>query len=94
MNKEEYKITATIDSSVLKLEDFIPEAKVYSIEKNRQDKKNAGMPWTEEDDDRLQGMISKLVPPREIARLMGRTIGAIKARMEKLEDREYYNDFE
>jgi len=67
-----------------------PETKVYSIDKTRQDKKNAGMPWTDEDDSRLQGMIEKLVPPREIARLLGRTIGAIKARVERLEDREQF----
>ena len=67
-----------------------PEAKVYAMDKMRQDKKNAGMPWTDEDDSRLQGMMEKLVPPREIARLLGRTIGAIKARVERLEDREQF----
>jgi superfamily I DNA/RNA helicase len=74
--------------------EYMQPVKAYSIDKNRQDKKNAYMPWTEEEDSRLQGMIAKLVPPKEIARLMGRTLGAIKARVEKMEDREYYSDLE
>jgi F-box protein, helicase, 18 len=83
------KIVPPVDEDENKTVSF-PEAKVYSLDKMRQEKRNAGMPWTEEEDDRLQGMISKLVPPREIARLLGRTVGAIKARVEKLEDREEF----
>lgn len=87
------KITALAQPVMIEepVEAHLPQAKVYDMKKIRDGRANAGMPWTEEDDDRLQGMIAKLVPPKEIARLMGRTIGAIKARMEKLEDREYYD---
>jgi F-box protein, helicase, 18 len=70
---------------------YLPQAKVYSLDKARQERKNSYQSWTEEDDSRLQSLMGKLVPPKEIARLMGRTIGSIKARVEKLEDREFYD---
>jgi hypothetical protein len=60
--------------------------KAYSVAGARDKHADAYKPWTEELDDELTRMYLEGADIREIAQTMGRTKGAIKARLEKLED--------
>jgi F-box protein 18 (helicase) len=60
--------------------------KAYSVARPRDKHADAYKPWTEELDEELTRMYIDGADIREIAQTMGRTKGAIKARLEKLED--------
>lgn len=55
------------------------------IEKARQEHKNAYMPWTKEDDEKLTEFYKAGKDKMELCKLFGRNMNAINARIEKLE---------
>lgn len=67
--------------------------KAYSLEDMRKTHKQAYLPWTNEDDERLEKLFCEGKPVAELSELFGRNLGAIRARIEKLELREKYGGF-
>lgn len=55
------------------------------IEKARQEHKNAFLPWTKEDDEKLTELYKAGKNKMELCKLFGRNMNAINARIEKLE---------
>jgi len=49
----------------------------------RPDQANAGKPWSADQDQQLLDAFDRDVPLAEIARLHGRTVGGVRARLEK-----------
>lgn len=64
--------------------------KAYSIEKIRETHKDAYSPWTPELDHELTLMYCEGISTKDMARHFGRTPGAIRARIKKLELEEAY----
>ncbi|WP_294239560.1 MULTISPECIES: UvrD-helicase domain-containing protein [Chryseobacterium] len=64
--------------------------KTYSVEQIRTTHEGAYKPWTQDEDDELAGMFSEGCPIKEIADHLGRTRGAIVARIKKLELENFY----
>jgi ATP-dependent exoDNAse (exonuclease V) beta subunit len=62
-----------------------PAGKAYSVEAIRKDTKGAYMPWTDELDKELTVLFMDNMNLRDIAKNMGRTKGAIVARIKKLD---------
>jgi superfamily I DNA/RNA helicase len=67
-----------------------PSEKMDSINETRANQKNAYQPWTEELDDELTIMYCEGVNVKDMAKHFGRTKGAIRARIEKLELEDLY----
>lgn len=65
-------------------------SKKYSVEEKRTKYKAAYQPWTEELDDELTVMYCEFVNIKDIAKHFGRTKGAIRSRIKKLELEELY----
>jgi len=55
-----------------------------NIEKLRKTAKNAYKPWSDVEEQRLRQLVANGESVRSIADLMGRKIGAIRSRMDKL----------
>jgi len=66
------------------------DAKAYSVEKIRQAHKAAYMPWTAEDDKKLELLFCEGKKVKELAQIFGRNDGAISSRIKKLELRDKY----
>ena len=64
--------------------------KTYSVEQIRTTHKGAYKPWTQDEDEELAGMFGDGCPIKEIADHLGRTRGAIVARIKKLELENFY----
>jgi F-box protein, helicase, 18 len=64
--------------------------KAYSVDEIRTRHKDAYMPWTQELDDELTVMYCEGVNVRDMAKHFGRTKGAIRSRIKKLELEELY----
>lgn len=64
--------------------------KTYSIEEIRQKHQQAYFPWTIEEDAKLEFLFGKGTKTKEISEIMGRNLGAINSRIQKLELREKY----
>jgi F-box protein, helicase, 18 len=64
--------------------------KAYSVDEIRTRNKDAYMPWTQELDDELTVMYCEGVNVRDMAKHFGRTKGAIRSRIKKLELEELY----
>ena len=62
----------------------------FSLEQVRMAHKGAYKPWTQDEDEELAGMFSDGCPIKEIADRLGRTKGAIVARIKKLELENFY----
>lgn len=62
----------------------------FSLEQVRTTHKGAYKPWTQDEDEELAGMFSDGCPIKEIADRLGRTKGAIVARIKKLELENFY----
>lgn len=62
----------------------------FSLEQVRTTHKGAYKPWTQDEDEELAGMFSDGCPIKEIADHLGRTKGAIVARIKKLELENFY----
>lgn len=65
--------------------------KAYSVEKIRQKHEQAYMPWTQQDDAKLELLFCEGKSTKELAQLFGRNEGAINSRIKKLELRDKYN---
>ena len=70
--------------------DMYELGKVYSMAEKRVLHKEAYKPWNKKLDEELTELFCEYMPNEEIAKRMGRTIGAIEARIKKLELVEIY----
>ncbi len=66
--------------------------KKYSVEKTREKYKDAFTPWTDAQDDKLTIMYCEGANIKEMATNFGRTSGAIRSRVKKLELKELYGE--
>jgi DNA-directed RNA polymerase specialized sigma24 family protein len=66
------------------------DTKTYSVEKIRETHKQAYLPWTEEDDNKLELLFCEGKKAKELAEIFGRNIGAINSRIKKLELKDKY----
>ncbi|HPW67716.1 MAG TPA: DUF3276 family protein [Salinivirgaceae bacterium] len=64
--------------------------KAYSVEKIREAHKQAYLPWTPEDDSKLELLFCEGKKVKELAQIFGRNDGAISSRIKKLELKEKY----
>ena len=64
--------------------------KTYSVEEIRETHGQAYMPWTTEDDNKLEILFCEGKKTKELAQIFGRKEGAINSRINKLELREKY----
>lgn len=62
----------------------------YSVEACRIDHPNAYMPWTQEDDDKLEQLFCEGKTTKELSEIFQRKQGAIRSRVKKLELEEKY----
>ena len=62
----------------------------YSVETCRVDYPNAYMPWTQEDDDKLEQLFCEGKTTKELSEIFQRKQGAIRSRVKKLELEEKY----
>lgn len=62
----------------------------YSVEACRMDHPNAYMPWTQEDDDKLEQLFCEGKTTQELSDIFQRKQGAIRSRVKKLELEEKY----
>ena len=67
------------------------DEKAYSVDEIRLKHKGAYNPWTEELDEELTTMFCSGIHEKDIAIHFGRTQGAIKSRIKKLQLEELYN---
>ena len=72
--------------------DAAPATKAYSVAAFRQEHPAAYAPWDETLDDELTVMFLEGKTVKEISQTLGRTYGAIRSRVKKLELREKYLD--
>ncbi|MFZ1320248.1 MAG: UvrD-helicase domain-containing protein [Ignavibacteria bacterium] len=70
--------------------DFSSTGKVYSVDKVREKFKSAYTPWTEKLDDELTVMYCEGAGIKKMAKHFGRTLNAVKMRIEKLELEDIY----
>lgn len=66
------------------------EGKTYSVEKIRETHKQAYLPWTIEDDNKLEFLYCEGKKVKEHAQIFGRNEGAISSRIKELELKEKY----
>lgn len=66
------------------------DSKAYSVEKIREAHKQAYLPWTPEDDSKLELLFCEGKKVKELAQIFGRNDGAISSRIKKLELKEKY----
>ena len=66
------------------------DGKTYSVEKIRETHKKAYLPWTTEDDNKLELLFCEGKKVKELAQIFGRNEGAISSRIKKLELKEKY----
>jgi hypothetical protein len=66
------------------------DGKKYSVEKIRETHQQAYLPWTVEDDNKLELLFCEGKKVKELAEIFGRNTGAINSRIKKLELKEKY----
>lgn len=85
---------ALFGKTLVKLNELKPapttDGKKYSVEKIRQSHQQAYLPWTTEDDNKLEQLFCEGKKTKELAQIFGRQAGAINSRIKKLELREKY----
>jgi len=64
--------------------------KAYSLDEIRKQHKQAYLPWTKADDDKLELLFCQGKNPDELSEIFGRNLGGINSRIEKLQLREKY----
>ena len=64
--------------------------KTYSIEKIRETHQQAYLPWTTEDDNKLELLFCEGKKAKELAEIFRRNVGAINSRIKKLELKDKY----
>jgi hypothetical protein len=60
--------------------------KAYSMYGKRKKHSNAYLPWTKEDDDKLECLFSDGTGVKQMCEELGRNRGAVEARIKKLEE--------
>lgn len=88
--EEEYESPLKTESSSTNTSESNIKEKTYSVEGIREKHRDAYKPWTKELDDELENMYCEGVNVRDMAKHFGRTTGAIRSRIEKLELEEKY----
>lgn len=66
------------------------DGKTYSVEKVRETHQQAYLPWTAEDDNKLEMLFCEGKKAKELAEIFGRNVGAINSRIKKLELKDKY----
>ena len=66
------------------------DGKTYSVEKIRETHQQAYLPWTAEDDNKLELLFCEGKKAKELAEIFGRNVGAINSRIKKLELKDKY----
>jgi len=66
------------------------DGKKYSVEKIRETHQQAYLPWTAEDDNKLEMLFCEGKKAKELAEIFGRNVGAINSRIKKLELKDKY----
>lgn len=66
------------------------DGKTYSVEKIRETHQQAYLPWTAEDDNKLELLFCEGKKAKELAEILGRNVGAINSRIKKLELKDKY----
>jgi|SRR5690606_16229960 len=66
------------------------DGKTYSVEKIRETHKQAYLPWTTEEDNKLELLFCGGKKVKELAEIFGRNVGAINSRIKKLELKDKY----
>jgi hypothetical protein len=66
--------------------------KAYSVAEKRLKNQNAYMPWSKEDDDKLELLFCEKKSIKELSEIFCRNSGAIRSRIKKLELEEKYNN--
>ena len=66
------------------------DVRTYSVDKIRETHKQAYLPWTEEDDNKLELLFCEGKKAKELAEIFGRNIVAINSRIKKLELKDKY----
>jgi hypothetical protein len=66
------------------------DGKTYSVEKIRETHQQAYLPWTTEDDNKLELLFCEGKKVKELAEIFGRNVGAINSRIKKLELKDKY----
>ena len=66
------------------------DSKTYSVEKIRETHQQAYLPWTTEDDNKLELLFCEGKKVKELAQIFGRNEGSISSRIKKLELKEKY----
>ena len=66
------------------------DGKTYSVEKIRETHQQAYLPWTAEDDNKLELLFCEGKKVKELAEIFGRKVGAINSRIKKLELKDKY----
>ena len=87
--EEIQKMESLIQNVEIRTDTKIKE-KAYSVETIRETHKDAYKPWTKEQDDELELMYCEGITMRDIIKHFGRTRGAIRHRIKKLELFEKY----
>ena len=88
--KEEEKQTSTIGTIAKDKAGANGIDKTYSVDEVKTRHKDAYKPWTQELDDELTVMYCEGINTKDLAKHFGRTKGAIRSRIKKLELEELY----
>jgi DNA helicase IV len=72
------------------IESKTDKEKAYSVEEIRKSHTQAYLPWTKEDDDKLESLFCQGKKTVELSEIFGRNAGAINSRIGKLQLREKY----
>ena len=63
----------------------------YTLDDKRKEHAHAYLPWSAEDDEKLEKLFCEGWPTKNLAKVFERNTGAISSRIKKLELREKYN---
>ena len=66
------------------------DGKTYSVEKIREMHQQAYLPWTAEDDNKIELLFCEGKKAKELAEIFGQNVGAINSRIKKLELKDKY----
>lgn len=79
---------ATLKKALIKFKELKApkqtDGKAYSVEKIRETYRQAYLPWTTEDDNKLELLFCEGKKVKELAEIFGRKVGAINSRIKKL----------
>lgn len=75
---------------VQKHEIITPDPKNYTLDDKRKEHAHAYLPWSTEDDEKLEKLYCEGRSTKELAKVFNRNTGAITSRIKKLELRDKY----